>query len=328
LLSLSCLDFLVQTRPIHFISRLQAHNSVIMASFSRIAFIAYLLTQALPSALSDNDHCNLNDTLTLNLTGDIIACTRADGVEAYTDPAGGCCSTLDIETCTAHESCIFVSYMGACGNCWSVEYVNSELSTNGTTCEEVSAEFVAENPFADALITLLCNASMSLDCCYDGNLPSENYTSDCDGLDAEECVVDGVDGECSLWYSTVDDCYNCVGTAMPCGEVQTFVGNSSDIRVYCDSDNVGDAAMYVDGGFTTTWPAETDDTETTITETTEPAETETDDTETSTTTSTTSTTTEEEDVTTTTEVESSATRVYVVMSMLTFVTVALFMVAF
>jgi hypothetical protein len=311
-----------------------------MASFSRIASIAYLLTFALPSALSDSDHCNLNDTLTLNLTWDITSCTRDDGVQAYTDPAGGCCVTLDIETCTAHESCIFVSYLGACGTCLSVEYINSEFSTNGTTCDEVSAEFVAENPFADALISLLCDASESLDCCYEGNLGSWNYTSDCDGLDAEECVVDGVGGECSLWYSTTDDCYNCVGSVMPCGELQTFVGNSSDIRVYCNSDNVGDAAMCVEGGFTTTWPAETetDDIETTMettepaetddTETTEPAETETDNVETSTTTTSTTTTTTEEEDTTTTEVESSAAKVYVVTNMLPFVSVALFMVTF
>jgi len=353
------LDKLAQ---VNFISRREPHISVIMKSFSRVISIAYLLTQALPSALSANDHCNLNDTLTLNITWDLTPCTRADGVEAYTDPAGGCCMTLDIETCTAHESCIFVTSMDACGTCWSVEYVNSELSTNGTTCEEVSAEFEIENPFADELFGLYCDASTSLDCCYEGNLPDySNYTSDCDGLDAEECVVDGADGACSLWYDTVDDCYTCTGSVIPCGELQTFIGNDSTIRVYCDSDNVGDAPMC-DEESSTTWPAETDVTETTSTEidttdietteidntdietteidTTETETTEIDTTETdtetteletttTTTTTTTSTTTEEEESdTTTTEVEDSGARVYVLMNMLTFVTVALFMVTF
>lgn len=290
-----------------------------MTSFSRIVSIAYLLTQALLSVLSDNDHCSLNDSLALNLTWDLIPCTRADGVKAYTDPVGGCCSTLDAETCTAHESCMFSPSGFACGTCWSVEFINSLWSTNGTTCEEVFAEFGDESPLAHAWTDFYCHASFPLDCCYEGNLfDSSNSTIDCYFLNAEECVADGVNGRCALWYTAEHNCYECLDFVLPCGDAQTFVGNNSAIRVYCDSDHIDDADMCVKGDAAlTTWPAETADTEMTSMATT------------TATTLTTTTTIEEGDMTTTTEeVESNAARVYVVMSMLTFVNVALFMATF
>jgi len=216
-----------------------------MSSIARIASIACLLG----TALAQYESCTLENTVELlNLT-DEIPCQRAgDGVWAYEDEYGGCCLTLDVEQCTADPSCGFLSILGVCGWCMSIEQFNSEQNFTATDCQDASAQLEA-HPIFGVFFNFQCDASVTMDCCTVETFPEPefNTTNNCSMYDAETCVADGPDSECAIFYISTVDCYTCsYAGGVGCANFQTYfgVGNPDNTTsVYCDTTNVRNAPM-------------------------------------------------------------------------------------